>query len=222
MYKAYPHNEVVSSELLESLREEMRRIGIPENEIPIHLTKMLPNIQLDIWDIKNNYPSLLLYEEYTLPPYEGIESLVQYKGDFVKGKFDNKLYDFGLNRILQEPGPELKIAVLVDRMGYNANFKGLFSSLPVDYNTLTIPQNRICQILFSEDPRVEKIREALKMDTYWVNFLTTGVNPEAGDKNLFLFRFVKNKQGLCFDLDEFQREKIWIGGYQTRYIVSQP
>lgn len=222
MYKAYPNDEVVSPGLLESLREEMRLIGVSENEISINLQKILPSLQLGLWDIKNNYPSLLPYKEYILPAYDGIETIASYKKYFVKGKFDFKLYDFELDRLLQVPGPELKIAILVDRMGYNADFKGLFSGLSVDYNEMVIPQNRICQILFSEDPAVKEIRESLKMDSYWVNFLTSGADSSKGDNNLFLARFVKNNQGLCFDLDEFTRDKVWIGGYQTRYIVAQP
>jgi hypothetical protein len=222
MYKAYPSDQVVSAELLESFRAEMRKNGVPEKEIPSHLEKMLPNLKLGFWDIENNYPFLLPYKEYTLPAYDGTDTLAKHKDRFVKGKFDFKLYEFGLDRILQQPGPELKISLLVDRMGYNADFRGIFESLPVDYHQLVIPQNRICQILFSEDPEVRKIREALQMGNYWTNFLTTGEDPTIGDKNIFVFRVVKNNQGLCFDLDEFTREKTWIGGYQTRYIAVQP
>ncbi len=222
MYKAYPNDQVVSPELLESIRAEMRHNGIPEKDIPTHLQKMLPNLQLGFWDIENKYPFLLPYREYTLPPYDGTDSLAKHKERFVKGKFDFKLYDFKLDTLSQEPGPELKLNILVDRMGYNADFRGIFNSLPIDYHRLVIPQNRICQILFSQDPEVRKIREALQMENYWINFLIQGDKPELGDKNIFVARFVKNMQGLCFDLDEFTREKTWIGGYQTRYVMVQP
>lgn len=222
MYKAYPNDQVVSPELLESIRAEMRHNGIPEKDIPTHLQQMLPNLQLGFWDIENKYPFLLPYREYTLPPYDGTDSLAKHKERFVKGKFDFKLYDFKLDTLSQEPGPELKLNILVDRMGYNADFRGIFNSLPIDYHRLVIPQNRICQILFSQDPEVRKIREALQMENYWINFLIQGDKPELGDKNIFVARFVKNMQGLCFDLDEFTREKTWIGGYQTRYVMVQP
>lgn len=222
MYKAYPIDQVISTELLESIQTEMQHNGIPEKEIPIHLQKMLPNLKLGFWDIENNYPFLLPYKEYTLPPYDGSDTLATHKERFVKGKFDFKLYDFNLDILSQQPGPELKLNILVDRMGYNADFRGIFNSLPIDYHQLTISQNRICQILFSQDPEVRKIREALQMENYWTNFLIMGDKPELGDKNIFVARFVKNTQGLCFDLDEFTRQKTWIGGYQTRYVIVQP
>jgi hypothetical protein len=143
--------------------------------------------------------------------WEEIKNLGNRKDDFTF--FDDDYYKWKLVSD-QKPLEIGNLEIKEMQPGKNGNYSEIFNSFGRSLKELVVPQNRISQILFSENDESKKIRDTLDLKNHWTHFLI-----EENDE-FFVACVDLDSDGLYFTVDRLDDSRVWDGRYLGRFVVA--
>jgi len=156
--------------------------------------------------------------DYTLPIWNETKNLIACRKKF-ESFFDENLVNWGLD-IPQSIGGELGVSIKKMELGKNGTYGTIYDSLNRPLESMCIDQNRIVQILFSDDDVSKKIREDLDLENFWPHFLVKKVNPKNGEASFFVAYVHLPSDGINVHVNKLGIDIEWRGSPELRFVVS--
>lgn len=200
--------KVISLELEKAIQSEMQNWNIN----PIHLPFIKEQMQKALYDAESKDNLLCHVGSYVLPRWNETKNLVDHRKDF-KSFFDEDLINWNLNE-KQNSADELRIITKKMQSDKNGTYQTIYDSLARPLESMAIDQNRICQILFSDDIVCKKIRQDLDLKNTWTHFLV-----KRKDGSFFVVNVNLDGDGLSVPVDELALSHVWYGEREFLFVT---
>jgi hypothetical protein len=149
---------------------------------------------------------------YSISGYSEIKNLGDHKKDF-KSFFDSDYKKWKLAQS-QEALKAGNLDIKEMKPGKNGNYSKIFNAFGRPLDEMAVTENRINQILFSEDAESKKIREVLDLKNFWTHFLVKK------DNEFFVVDVNLTSGGLNLHVNRFDDANVWNGAYRNRFVAA--
>lgn len=202
----------LSEALKNALQEEMNTRGI----LPGHYSFIEEKVIAAMNDAKAKDEFLRPLGAFNVPSYADTRNFADRRKE-IKSYFSDNYGKWNLAR-KQNSLSAGNLDIREMQPGKDGNYQTIWDSFGRPLSEMVVTENRILQIMFSEDAECQKIREVLDVRNCWTHFL---ISVDVDGKTEFFVVLVRlYDDGWDFGLNRLGRANVWHGSRLSWFVAA--